>query len=184
MTTPQPYQYLHPAAIIETCSGTESDGTQLVFACPMCGHKASFSTLERVGRCFACTGIIKLHTKYDDHPVEDLFHDLTPRFHIASRATNEERSRVESMTRPLSQTSINYLTSRGIALQVVDRFGLLQETHYRDSIYLAWKTYAGDYELRATFPTQLNKVTPKGHQKHFTLAELTPEATTCIVCEG
>ncbi|WP_410967251.1 hypothetical protein, partial [Salmonella sp. SAL4436] len=27
-------------------------------------------------------------------------------------------------------------------------------------------------------------MTPKGHQKHFTLAKLIPAPTTCIVCEG
>src|SRR5262245_7544541 len=123
MTTPQPYQYIHPAAIIETCSATESDGTQLLFACPMCDHKASFSTLERVGRCFACTGIIKLHTKYDSLPVEELFHALTARFPIATSPIQDGHTRVEIVTRPLSQTSIDYITSRGIALQGAERFG-------------------------------------------------------------
>jgi hypothetical protein len=88
------------------------------------------------------------------------------------------------MTRPLSQASIDYIASRGIDLEVVQQFGLLQETMYRDGIYLAWPTDAGDYELRATFPAELAKVTPKGHKKHFTLAKLTPETSTCIVCEG
>jgi hypothetical protein len=178
------YRYIHPAEIIETCRRTESDSKQLVFSCPLCGAKASFSTVERVGRCFACTGIIKLHTKYDPIPVGELFQDLATRFPISTSDTKDQGARVDIVTQPLSQTSLAYVTSRGIALKVVERFGVLQETMYHDGVYLAWQTYAGDYELRATFPTTLSKMTPKGHQKHFTLVKLVPAPTTCIVCEG
>ena len=150
----------------------------------MCKGKASYSTIERVGRCFACEGIIKLHSTYNDMPVEELFKDLPPGLRLSTRQTDKEASRIELVTRPLSQTAIAYITSRGIDLEVVHRFGLLEETTYRDGIYLAWPTSAGNYELRATFPTTWEKLTPQGHQKHFTLAKLTPETSTCIVCEG
>src|SRR2546425_519390 len=69
---------------------------------------------------------------------------------------------------------------------IVERFHCLAETTYHDGLYLAWKTYQGDYELRATFPAThgIEKITPSGHHKHFSLVQLTSEATTCIVCEG
>src|SRR2546422_508529 len=55
-----------------------------------------------------------------------------------------------------------------------------------DRLYLAWRTYQGDYELRATFAAERGreKITPRGHHKHFSLVMLNPKATTCIVCEG
>jgi hypothetical protein len=178
------YQYIHPDEMIDTYSHTESDGTQLIFTCPLCGAKASFSTVERVGRCFVCEGILKLHGKYDDMAITELFGDLAPRLPICTEAVGKEPHRTVIATRPLSKTAYAYITSRGIDLKTVHRFDLLEETLFRDGIYLAWPTYAGDYELRATFPTEWEKVTPKGHKKHFTLAKLTPEPSTCIVCEG
>ena len=78
------YRYIHPEAIVETCSRTESDGTQLIFACPMCGEKASFSTVERVGQCFLCAGTIKLHSTYDDTSIAALFGDLAPHLPLAT----------------------------------------------------------------------------------------------------
>ena len=71
--SPPQYQYVHPEQIGTTLKRIESHGTQLIFTCPLCGQTASFSTRERVGRCFSCHGIIKLHTTYDDLPVEHLF---------------------------------------------------------------------------------------------------------------
>ena len=177
------YQYVHPEEIVETFTHTESGGTQLIFSCPMCEGKASYSTVERIGRCFVCQGIIKLHNKYDSISIEEIFSDLPQQFHISTR---KKRDRVEIVTRPLGQQSIDYITSRGIDLEIVQRFGLLEETTYHGGLYLAWQTYAGDYEIRATFPT--TKIwrtrTYDGHHKHFTLAKLTPETSTCIVCEG
>ena len=67
---------------------------------------------------------------------------------------------------------------------MVERFGCLTETTYHGGRYLAWQTCNGDYELRATFPTSQAKITPQGHQKHVSLVRLTPDTTTCIVCEG
>ena len=66
------------------------------------------------------------------------------------------------------------------------RFGLLAETTYRGRPYLAWPTRDRDYELRAIGPVEpgWEKITPRGHHKYFSLASLTPHATTCIVCEG
>jgi hypothetical protein len=148
----------------------------------MCGEKASYSTVERVGQCFVCGRITKLHSKYDDIPVDALFSDLPQHFRISTR---KKRDRVEIVTRPLSQQSISYITSRGIHLEVVQRFGLLEETTYHGGIYLAWSNQAGNYEIRATFQTEkYGKMTPAGQDKHFTLAKLVPEASTCIVCEG
>jgi hypothetical protein len=94
--------------------------------------------------------------------------------------------RTEIITRPLSQSAWVYIDSRGIDPAVVDRFGLLEETTYRDMLYLAWPTSPGNYELRAASPTanQWAKMTPKGHQKSFSLVRLIPQATTCVITEG
>jgi hypothetical protein len=178
------FRYVHPDAIVQTCTRTESDGTQLRFQCPLCGGKASFNTVKRIGRCFVCEGIIRLHNKYDRSPIGELFSDLPPHCRIATQVSDDVSTRADIETRPLSQPSIDYITSRGVDLEVVKRFGLLEETTYRNGVYLAWPTADGNYELRATFPTMVEKVTPKGHQKHFTLAKLAPDTSTCIVCEG
>jgi hypothetical protein len=181
----RPYRYIHPAHIRTTLKGTESAGTQLVFTCPLCGGTASFSTVLRVGHCLGCQGIIKLHTTYDSLPVEQLF----PTHQLAQTEPPAEPTRasqVAIVTRPLSQAACDYITSRGIDLTIVERFNCLTETTYHDRLYLAWQTYQGDYELRATFPAVRgqDKITPRGHRKHFSLVMLTPDATTCIVCEG
>ena len=185
MPESKPYCYVHPEHIISTCTHTESDGTQLIFECPMCDKKASFSTIERVGQCFVCKGIIKLHSMYDNIPAEELFKPLAPRMHVSAQMSDKPAPRAEIVTRPLSPKAMDYIASRGIPMDVVQQFGLLEETTYHGGLYLAWQTYLGDYELRATFQTDKGaKITPRGHSKSFTLTQLLPEATTCIVCEG
>jgi hypothetical protein len=64
-STSRSYCYVHPEDILVTFQGTDSEHSQLLFACPLCEQKASFSLIKRVGRCFVCHGIIKLHTTYD-----------------------------------------------------------------------------------------------------------------------
>jgi Toprim-like len=183
----KPYRYVHPEHIISTYICTDSDGTQLIFRCPMCpmyGEKASFSLIERVGRCFVCKGIIKLHSMYDNIPVEVLFKDLVQRTPVPTQGSDKPASRAKIVTRPLSQVSLEYIASRGIPMDVVQQFSVLAETTYYGNLYLAWRTSAGGYELRATFQTTWAKITPHGHPKAFTLVRLMPDASTCIVCEG
>jgi hypothetical protein len=183
----KPYRYVHPEHIISTYICTDSDGTQLIFRCPMCpmyGEKASFSLIERVGRCFVCKGIIKLHSMYDNIPVEVLFKDLVQRTPVPTQGSDKPASRAKIVTRPLSQASLEYIASRGIPMDVVQQFSVLAETTYYGNLYLAWRTSAGGYELRATFQTKWAKITPHGHPKAFTLVRLMPDASTCIVCEG
>ena len=76
VSTHQTYRYVHPHEMLATALYWEARGTQLVFPCPMCHEKASFSTVERIGRCFVCQGIIKLHTTYDGTPLAQLFPTL------------------------------------------------------------------------------------------------------------
>jgi hypothetical protein len=184
--TPQSYSYVHPEAITTTFSHTESDGTQLVFDCPVCQGTATFSLLKRVGWCYACRRTIKLHTCYKRTPIPQLFGPLVQ--HLSREHTGHDTvtDRTAIITRPLSQSAWAYIDSRGIAPDVVERFGLLEETTYRDRLYLAWPTSPGNYELRAASPTanQWAKMTPKGHEKSFSLARLTPQATTCVIGEG
>jgi hypothetical protein len=180
------YCYVHSEAITTTFSHTESDGTQLVFDCPECQGKASFNPTKRVGHCFVCGRTIKLHTCYDRTPITELLVGIT--YTLAPERTSHDivTVRTEIITRPLSQSAWAYIDARGIDPAVVERFGLLEETTYRDMLYLAWPTSPGNYELRAASPIQTHRVkmTPKGHQKSFSLVRLTPQATICVIGEG
>jgi hypothetical protein len=68
-STSRPFRYVHPEDILATRQGTDSEHTQLLFTCPMCEQKATFSLIKRIGHCFVCGGIIKLHTTYDTVPM-------------------------------------------------------------------------------------------------------------------
>jgi len=76
ISTHPSYRYVHPHELLDTVRSRKARGSQLVFPCPMCHEKASFSTVERIGRCFVCQGIIKLHTTYDGTPLAQLFPTL------------------------------------------------------------------------------------------------------------
>ncbi len=182
----RPYRYIDPHEICATYKGTESGDRQVLFACPHCGQKASFSIPERIGRCFVCGTIIKLHTMYDDTPLATLFSELPVDVPFTTQGETPPPTRVDVETRPLSSSAWDYITSRGIDRAIVERFGLLEETTYHGQPYLAWPTSAGDYELRAIsqVDTRWEKRTPRGHRKHFSLVPLTPHPTTCILCEG
>jgi len=185
-TTTRSYCYVHPEAITTSFSHTEADGTQLVFACPVCQGTATFSLRKRVGWCYACRRTIKLHTCYKRTPLPQLLGPLVQ--HLAREHAGHDTvtDRTDIITRPLSQSAWVYIDSRGIDPDVVDRFGLLEETTYHDMLYLAWPTSLGNYELRIASPTanQWAKVTPKGHEKSFSLVRLLPQATTCVISEG
>src|SRR5437016_13203189 len=96
------YRYIHPEDIVSTFKRKESAGQQLVFTCPLCHQTASFSTIERVDRCFSCYGILKLHTTYDHLPVEELFPTLQL-MGTKANAAHLQADRVEIVTRHLSQ---------------------------------------------------------------------------------
>jgi hypothetical protein len=188
MSTPtkQSYSYVHPEAITMTFSHTESDGTQLVFACPVCQGTATFNPTKRVGWCYGCRRTIKLHSCYKRTPIPQLFGHITRELSVEHSGHDTVTDRIEILTRPLSHSAWAYIDSRGIAPTVVERFGLLEETTYYGVLYLAWPTSPGNYELRAASPTQTHraKMTPRGHEKSFSLARLIPQATTCVINEG
>jgi hypothetical protein len=185
-STTRSYSYVHPEAITTTFSHTESEGTQLVFDCPECQGTATFSLIKRVGWCYACRRTIKLHTCYKRTPIPQLFGHIVQHLSREHSGHDTVTDRTAIITRPLSHSAWAYIDSRGIDPAVVERFGLLEETTYHGTLYLAWPTSPGNYELRAVGPTQTHraKITPKGHEKSFSLARLIPQATTCVISEG
>jgi hypothetical protein len=170
----------------DTYQGMESGRTQILFACPCCQGKASFSLPQRVGHCFVCRIVIKLHTVYDGTAIDTLFPALPVEVSPIAGETGRAATRSDLELRPLSPRAWDYITSRGIDPATVERFGLLEETTYYGRPYLAWPTYAGDYELRALSPVDpgWEKITPRGHHKHVSLVQGVPDATICMVCEG
>jgi hypothetical protein len=180
------YRYIHPDQMYDTYQGMESGRTQLLFACPHCQGKATFSLPQRVGHCFVCGIIIKLHSMYDGTAIDILFPALPVEVSPIAGDTGRTATRIDLELRPLSPAAWDYITSRGIARSTVERFGLLVETTYYGRPYLAWPTCAGDYELRALgqVETGREKITPRGHHKHVSLVQGVPHTTICIVCEG
>ena len=98
----RPYHYVHPEEICRTYRGMESDNTQMLFTCPCCQGKASFSLLKRVGRCFVCGKTLKLQSKYEGISLETLFSALPVPVSTVVQGDGSTVTRIDLETRPLS----------------------------------------------------------------------------------
>jgi hypothetical protein len=145
---------------------------------------ATYNLDERVGHCFGCLKTIKFHSTYDHYSNEAILEELGIGHMKPMMSARQTTARDQEIItpRPLGEPALAYIRSRGIADTTITRLPILQETTYREKSYLAWKTLAPGYELRAIDGD--DKRTPMGHHKYYSRAMLQPKAETCIVAEG